>query len=80
MATPGFSKGRLKNFIERVQRLEEEKAGLMADIRGVYAEAKAQGFDTRIMHQVVRLLKLDTADRQEQRAVLDHYLEEMGMK
>ena len=79
MAKSGFAKEYLKNFITRIERLEEEKAALAADIREVYSEAKGTGFDPKIMRQVVRLRKLDTADRQEQDAVLDLYLGAMGM-
>ena len=80
MAKSGFAKEHLKSFIERVERLEEEKSALAADIREVYSEAKGQGFDTKIMRQVVRLRKMETADRQEQEAVLDLYLSALGMK
>lgn len=80
MAKSGFAKEHLKSFIERVERLEEEKAALAADIREVYSEAKGTGFDVKIMRQVVRLRKLDTADRQEQDAILDLYLSALGMK
>ena len=80
MAKSGFAKEHLKSFIERIERLEEEKAALTADIREVYAEAKGQGFDTKIMRQVVRLRKLDRADRQEQAAMLDLYLGALGMR
>ncbi len=80
MAKSGFAKEHLKSFIERVERLEEERTALTADIREVYAEAKGQGFDTKIMRQVVRLRKLETADRQEQEAMLDLYLSALGMR
>ncbi|HWD49091.1 MAG TPA: DUF2312 domain-containing protein [Rhizomicrobium sp.] len=80
MVKSGFAKEHLKSFIERIERLEEEKAALAADIREVYSEAKGTGFDVKIMRQVVRLRKLDTADRQEQDAILDLYLSALGMK
>jgi len=80
MAKSGFAKEHLKSFIERIERLEEEKAALTADIREVYAEAKGQGFDTKIMRQVVRLRKLENADRQEQEAILDLYMSALGMR
>jgi uncharacterized protein (UPF0335 family) len=76
----GFAKEQLKSIVERIERLEEEKAALTADIREVYSEAKGQGFDTRIMRQVVRLRRLDRADRQEQEAILDLYLGALGMR
>lgn len=80
MTKSGFAKEHLRSFIDRIERLEEEKAALTADIREVYSEAKGQGFDTKIMRQVVRIRKLDTADRREQEAVLDLYLSALGMK
>jgi uncharacterized protein (UPF0335 family) len=80
MAKSGFAKEHLKSFIERVERLEEERTALTADIREVYSEAKGQGFDTKIMRQVVRLRKMETADRQEQEAMLDLYLSALGMR
>jgi uncharacterized protein (UPF0335 family) len=80
MSKTGFAKEHLRSLVERVERLEEEKAALTADIREVYSEAKGQGFDTKIMRQVVRLRKLDRADRQEQEAVLDLYLGALGMR
>ena len=75
-----FAKDQLRSLIERIERLEEEKTALSADIREVYSEAKGVGFDTRIMRQVVRLRKLDRADRQEQEAILDLYLSALGMR
>jgi uncharacterized protein (UPF0335 family) len=79
MTKSGFAAGQLRSLIERIERLEEERAALSADIREVYSEAKGQGFDTKIMRQVVRLRKLDRADLQEQDAVLDLYLSALGM-
>lgn len=69
---------RLRSFIERVERLEEEKAAIMSDVKEVYAEAKGEGYDVKIMRQVVRLRKMDRADRQEQEALLDLYLSALG--
>ncbi|HEY5046613.1 MAG TPA: DUF2312 domain-containing protein [Rhizomicrobium sp.] len=80
MAKSGFAKDQLRSLIERVERLEEERAALGADIREVYSEAKGNGFDTKIMRQVVRLRRLDRADRQEQEAILDLYLSALGMR
>ena len=74
----GIAAGQLKSLIQRIERLEEEKTALGADIREVYAEAKANGFDPKIMRQVVRLRKLDKSDRQEQEALLDLYLHALG--
>ncbi len=70
---------RLRAFIERIERLEEEKAALAADIREVYAEAKGDGFDAKTMRQIVKLRKLDSADRAEQEALLDLYKAALGL-
>ena len=68
----------LQSFVQRIERLEEEKAALAADIREVYAEAKGNGFDVKILRQVVRVLKMDSHERQEQEALLQLYLEALG--
>jgi uncharacterized protein (UPF0335 family) len=75
----GIAAQRLRSFIERIERLEEEKAALAADIREVYAEAKGDGFDVKTMRQIVRLRKLDSADRAEQEALLDLYKAALGL-
>ena len=74
-----FAKDQLKAFIERVERLEEEKKALSDDIRDVYAEAKANGFDTKALRQVIRLRKIDAEERKEQEAILETYLQALGM-
>lgn len=73
------SHGHLRSMIERVERLEEDKAAIHSDIKEVYAEAKANGFDPRIMRQIVRIRKMDPADREEQQALLDTYMAALGM-
>jgi uncharacterized protein (UPF0335 family) len=70
----GIAAGQLRALIQRIERLEEEKAGLASDIRDVYAEAKANGFEPKIMRQVIKLRKMERADRQEQEALLDLYM------
>ena len=75
----GFAVGQLRSFIERIERLEEEKKALTADIREIYNEAKGTGFDSKIMRQVVRLRKMDRSERMEQEALLDLYLDALGM-
>ncbi|MBP2298365.1 DUF2312 domain-containing protein [Azospirillum picis] len=75
----GIAADRLKSFVERIERLEEEKRGLQEDIKEVYAEAKGTGFDTKIIRQIIRLRKMDKADRQEQEAILELYKEALGM-
>lgn len=69
---------RLRSFIERIERLDEEKAAIMADQKEVYAEAKGEGYDSKILRQVIRIRKMDRADRQEQEALLDLYLSALG--
>ena len=76
----GIAADRLRSFLDRIERLEEEKAGLTADIREVYAEAKGSGFDTKVMRQIVRLRKMDSADRQEQEALLEVYRRAIGLE
>jgi uncharacterized protein (UPF0335 family) len=75
-----FAKEQLKSIVERIERLEEEKQALADDIKEVYAEAKAHGLDTKTLRRVVRLRKQDTAERQEQEALLDLYLHALGMR
>jgi len=78
-ATGTIARDQLRAFIERVERLEEEKANLMADIREVYAESKGLGLDPKIMRKVVSLRKMDVEKRQEEDFVLDTYLNALGM-
>lgn len=70
---------RLRLLIERVERLEEEKKGIADDIRDVYAEAKAVGYDAKIMRQIVRLRKMDNNDRSEMEMILETYKTALGM-
>jgi uncharacterized protein (UPF0335 family) len=74
-----FAKDHLKAFVERIERLEEEKKALADDVRDVYSEAKANGFDTKALRAVVRLRKQDVDERKEQEAILDTYLHALGM-
>lgn len=69
---------RLRSFIERVERLEEDKAAIMNDIKEVFAEAKGEGYDVKTLRQVIRLRKMDRADRQEMEAMLELYLSALG--
>ncbi|MDR3513896.1 MAG: DUF2312 domain-containing protein [Caulobacteraceae bacterium] len=68
----------LKSIIERIERLEEDKAAVQTDLKEVYAEAKGNGFDTKILRKVVRLRKQDKAKRQEEDALVDLYLSAIG--
>ena len=74
----GIAGDRLKSFVERIERLEEEKKALANDIKEVYAEAKGNGFDTKTLRKVVRYRKQDRAKRQEEEAILDLYLSAIG--
>lgn len=76
----GIAADRLRSFIERIERLEEEKKGLADDVKEIYAEAKGTGFDTKIMRQIIRLRKMEQADRQEQEALLELYRQALGME
>ena len=73
------AKDQLRAFIERIERLEEEKKATADDIKEVYAEAKGNGFDTKVLRKVVSLRKQDAAERQEQDAILELYLQALGM-
>lgn len=73
------TRNQLKSFIERVERLEEEKTAIAGDIKEVYAEAKSSGFDVKALRTIVRLRKQDDTERREQEAVLETYLHALGM-
>jgi uncharacterized protein (UPF0335 family) len=75
----GVAAAQLKSLVERIERLEEEKKGISDDIRDVYAEAKGQGYDTKVMRQVIRMRKKDAAEREEEAVILDVYLHALGM-
>lgn len=75
----GIAADQLRAFIERIERLEEEKSGIAADIKDVFAEAKGNGFDVKTIRQVLRLRKLEEIDRQEQETLLDLYKRALGM-
>ena len=72
------AQGKLKSLIERIERLEEDRAAVAADLKEVYAEAKGEGFDTKIVRKVVRLRKQDTAKRQEEEALIELYISAIG--
>ena len=69
----------LRLFIERIERLEEEKKGMADDIRDVYSEAKGQGYDTKTMRAIVRLRKMEKNDRDEAEALLETYKAALGL-
>ena len=74
-----FAKDHLKAFVERIERLEEEKKAIADDIRDVYGEAKANGFDVKALRTIVRLRKQDADERREQETILETYMNALGM-
>ncbi len=74
-----FAHGQIRSIVERIERLEEEKKTIAADIKEVYAEAKGNGFDIKILRKVISLRKKDVNDRQEEEAMIDLYLAALGM-
>lgn len=74
-----FAKDQLKAFVERIERLEEEKKSISDDIRDVYAEAKANGFDVKALRSIIRLRKIEPTERDEQEAILETYMHALGM-
>lgn len=75
----GIAADALRQAIERIERLEEDKKALLGDIKDVYAQAKAQGFDTKIIRQIVRLRKMEDHEREETEQLLDLYKAAIGM-
>ncbi len=76
----GIDAGRLVSFIERIERLEEEKEGISGDIKEVYSEAKGTGYDVKILRQIIRLRKMDPSEREESEFLLDTYKKALGME
>ena len=80
MATESVAQDQLRAFIERIERMEEEKKAISDDIKEIYAEAKGNGFDTKVLRQIVRIRKQDANERLEQEALLDLYMSALGMQ
>ena len=78
-APAGFAKEQLQSFIERIERLEEEKAGIADDIKDVFAEAKANGFDVKALRTILKIRKEDVDERKEHEAIVDLYLQALGI-
>ncbi len=76
----GTAREQLKAFVARIERLEEDKQAVAEDLKQVYGEAKAMGFDTKTLRTVVRIRKKDAAERQEEEAMLDLYMTALGMR
>lgn len=77
--TESVARDQLRVFIERIERMEEEKAAIAADVKEIYAEAKGNGFDTKVIRAVVRLRKQDANERMEYEAILEMYMSALGM-
>ena len=74
-----FAHGQLKSIVERIERLEEEKKTIAGDIKEVYAEAKANGFDTKVLKSIITLRRMDPAQREELESLIDVYMAALGM-
>jgi uncharacterized protein (UPF0335 family) len=75
----GVAVDQLKSIIGRVEKLEEEKSGISADIRDVFAEAKGNGFDVKAIRTIIKMRKMDASEREEAETILDTYLHALGM-
>jgi uncharacterized protein (UPF0335 family) len=80
MATESVAQDQLRAFVERIERMEEEKKAIAEDIKEIYSEAKGNGFDTKVLRQVIRIRKQDHSERMEQEAILDLYMAALGMQ
>lgn len=79
MTQTGIAGENLKRYIERIEKLEEEKAEIAADIREVYNRAKGEGFDPKVMREVLKIRKMDASEREEKETLTDIYLQALGM-
>jgi len=79
MKVGGIAVDQLRSIIARIENLEEQKAGIAADIKDVYAEAKGNGYDCDAIKKIIKIRKLDAATREEQEAILDTYLRALGL-
>jgi uncharacterized protein (UPF0335 family) len=79
ISTDAIAADQLKTIVERIERLEEEKAQISSDIKDVYAEAKGNGFDVKVLRKIISLRKQDRDERQEQEAILELYQQALGM-
>lgn len=76
----GIAADQLRSFVERIERLEEEKSGIQNDIKEIYSEAKGTGFDVKILRQIIRLRKKEKEERDEEEQLLDLYMAALGMQ
>lgn len=77
--TQTVAAGQLRAFIERIERMEEDRRAVIEDIKEIYSEAKANGFDAKVMREIIRLRRKDAAEREEEDAMLDLYMSALGM-
>lgn len=80
VSSDAVAQDQLRAFVERIERMEEEKKAISEDIREIYAEAKGNGFDTKVLRMIIKIRKRDAAERAEQEALLDLYLTALGME
>jgi uncharacterized protein (UPF0335 family) len=80
VATESVAQDQLRAFVERIERMDEEKRAIADDIKEIYAEAKGNGFDTKVLREVIRIRKQDHAERMEQESLLDLYMAALGMQ
>lgn len=80
MANESVAQDQLRAFVERIERMEEEKRAISDDIKEIYSEAKGNGFDIKVLRQIIRIRKQDHAERMEQEAILDLYMAALGMQ
>jgi uncharacterized protein (UPF0335 family) len=80
MSNESVAQDQLRAFVERIERMEEEKKAITDDIKEIYAEAKGNGFDIKVLRQIIRIRKQDHSERMEQEALLDLYMAALGMQ
>jgi uncharacterized protein (UPF0335 family) len=80
VSSDSVAQDQIRAFIERIERMEEEKKAISDDIKEIYAEAKGNGFDTKVLRQIIRIRKQDAAERMEQEALLELYMAALGMQ
>ena len=79
VSSDSVAQDQIRAFIERIERMEEEKKAIADDIKEIYAEAKGNGFDTKVLRQIIRIRKQDASERMEQEALLELYMTALGM-
>ena len=79
VSSDSVAQDQIRAFIERIERMEEEKRAIADDIKEIYAEAKGNGFDTKVLRQIIRIRKQDASERAEQKALLELYMAALGM-